>query len=560
MYVRKFDYADKELSELIAFRDRQMRNRARANQVTPEQALTVARNAEIAPWADPALVYATGMEQLPFWMEPVKDILRLNAERDADMLRLSGAIGKEVQPWEVSPGGPEGRMNAAMMAANAAGLLNDDGDLVEPKPAKTATVGIERSLANKREVFDWVTERLLAAGQPFRFVDKDGKRMVMQPNPSSVQAEGGFGRDSTDEPIVFDAAFGDPTEQFVPIRDAAGPAGPVSLEEIERRAAQGLPGYNPRLHALIDKAEEKGLVTDDGFLLSARGRDVGSTFLDLDNAFRDAGMALPFLTQDGPTILRTYGGKTSRQVVLPEGQFEGEAKELRDFAEQARAQLDQPETGGSPYPSVAGFLPGPVEDAFGDVLEPLSKAGDFAYDKIGQPTVRTAGMALTALPQELDSHVRTLVDFAQTGDYEFRGGFEETDLGIAAEEAIGGLTAGEVPDVDVGSGLTVDPESKVAEERRKREQRGQLIGGKPYTLGRAAADFVGYEPGTIPFQLVSGFTDTAKAIVADPTVIGLSRASKLVQARKVFSTADDVAEAGGLKGYRAFVEDRKSVV
>jgi hypothetical protein len=95
----------------------------------------------------------------------------------------------------------------------------------------------------------------------------------------------------------------------------------------------------------------------------------------------------------------------------------------------------------------------------------------------------------------------------------------------------------------LGTGLLPRGEAVEEHERRVRELRlSTLPGDKPVSIGRAAAVAI-TEPGTKPFNVLSGLVDASLALGADPAYGALSGASKLRAASKVFESAGGVSAA-----------------
>lgn len=96
----------------------------------------------------------------------------------------------------------------------------------------------------------------------------------------------------------------------------------------------------------------------------------------------------------------------------------------------------------------------------------------------------------------------------------FDGG--QTVTGQAIYGAVRDIQMGDTPDVDLGSGFFVDPESEVEQRRRSQERARGTVAGSAITPGRVLAYEV-VEPGTRPYTVISGLTDAAVAMWADPT-------------------------------------------
>lgn len=93
-----------------------------------------------------------------------------------------------------------------------------------------------------------------------------------------------------------------------------------------------------------------------------------------------------------------------------------------------------------------------------------------------------------------------------------------------------------------GEGLLVDPESEVAEERKRRERERGLIGGHAVTPGRWIADTLPLSVDSLPFDLVSGSIDFAAQVFADPVVLGAKGTAAISARRRMF----EPDEANGL--------------
>lgn len=113
----------------------------------------------------------------------------------------------------------------------------------------------------------------------------------------------------------------------------------------------------------------------------------------------------------------------------------------------------------------------------------------------------------------------------------------QTKVGVAGEQLARGERA------DLGSGYF--PGGDVREEQRRRAIAAGSIGGEAITPGRFVASVVS-EPGTKPYNIVSGLTDFATDLYVDPAAMAGTQFAKARQARKTF----DPVAAGAVRGAR----------
>ena len=149
----------------------------------------------------------------------------------------------------------------------------------------------------------------------------------------------------------------------------------------------------------------------------------------------------------------------------------------------------------------------------------------------------------------------------------------QSDLGVAIGQAEQGQH------VDIGGGLFgAEPGSPVVQERQRRERERGEIAGHSVTLGRAIASAADaatghtvIEPGSRQYQLLSGLTDAAVALRADPTIWalhgigteaklfeGVGSVGKGIEAYKATGAISDAfkafQDAGGITGLRGTVD------
>jgi len=142
-------------------------------------------------------------------------------------------------------------------------------------------------------------------------------------------------------------------------------------------------------------------------------------------------------------------------------------------------------------------------------------------------------MALQALPQEAQGYIRNAYGELHGRNVDWWE--PQSDLLISLQTGM-----------DPGKGLlTADPDSEVAKERRRREEERGLIGGQRVTAGRWFASTVA-EPGSQPYNYLSGLVDAGVAVVADPTVIAAGRLSNAAKARTIFEAGPEVRGASPL--------------
>jgi len=275
------------------------------------------------------------------------------------------------------------------------------------------------------------------------------------------------------------------------------------------------PPTNPALRDVWEQANVAGLV--DGGLFQDPGGDLDSPqqfmYRQVRDAYLEANEPMPTITEEGRPVLLTRGS--------PLTSGEGWAVKVEPLVEEE--------------PSDRGPGVGP-----GGINLGVQRAGIAGTEAINAGA-RAAFMALDAPVQEIQGQVRNLYAATQGRNPDWLE--SQSDLGVY----IGN------PDLDAGSGLFVDPESALANERRRREaERGQ-IGGHNVTAGRWLANTVGLDPDTKPFQLMSGMTDLGVQI-ADPSGWGLGQAGKAAQARRLFTAGGDAESAAGLiRGLRNVV-------
>lgn len=112
---------------------------------------------------------------------------------------------------------------------------------------------------------------------------------------------------------------------------------------------------------------------------------------------------------------------------------------------------------------------------------------------------------------------------------------DQTTLGQAASQAARGEK------VDLGRGFLPGGTAAAAQAEAARSA-APTIGGAAFTVGRALANVV-TEPGTTPYNVLSGLVDASVAIALDPSAIALKGVSNARKTRNLFV-------AGGVDGTR----------
>lgn len=207
-----------------------------------------------------------------------------------------------------------------------------------------------------------------------------------------------------------------------------------------------------------------------------------------------------------------------------------------------------------------GFLSAGAQTGFGAAIE--RNAGQLGILEPLAPIMRPAFMVASAPFQEVVGQFRNVYELATQHDNP-NWLQSQSDLGVAAGDLLHGRR------VDLGTGVFVDPTSEVGQERERRLRQRGLIAGHGITPGRALANVV-FEPGSKPYQLLSGLTDMGFALKADPSIKALKVTSEIRAGNKLIGAEGSVqaavrayhesgeitpalqafSEAGGLTGIR----------
>lgn len=317
-------------------------------------------------------------------------------------------------------------------------------------------------------------------------------------------------------------------------RPAPTPRAPTPAQSRETLPTSFYESRNRAVQDAITKAQSAGILKEGVLTEPNADSPAHAAFVSLQAAFDKANMDLPYLSASGiPT--RYLGSNTAQQ--------------RREHGETEDINPQQQASGGGRFAGIGRIdtpLSNPSDSATAPIQAqhltqmglPVDPNNPLAFTA---PVVRAGFMAMDAPIQELQGQVRNI-----------RGAFHgegvnwlqpQSDLGVLYT----GPPKGEFGPSVAGTGYFVNPESALAQERRRREaERGQ-IGGHNITLGRWIADQV-VEPDTKPYLIVSGLVDAA-AQVADPTAFLMGETGKIGVARRAFE-AEEVAGIG--KGIRKY--------
>lgn len=192
-------------------------------------------------------------------------------------------------------------------------------------------------------------------------------------------------------------------------------------------------------------------------------------------------------------------------------------------------------------------VPGSTWDQFfGAVTSPIRGAVRTGFALLSAPFEETTA-AISSLGQALaDGDNDPVISEAW---HNFTNQASPSALRLMAGEAIRKGSIGEAFDEEsVGTGFFINGEIQQARQRMKQRL---TLDGQFVTPGRLAARVVS-EPGSTPYNLISGTTDFAANIFADPAIWATAGLSKLAKANKVF-------ELGAVPGVRNTVDVNKAV-
>jgi hypothetical protein len=142
------------------------------------------------------------------------------------------------------------------------------------------------------------------------------------------------------------------------------------------------------------------------------------------------------------------------------------------------------------------------------------------------------GFASLQLAPELAQNVASQI-FSENDPAGWDGWFKSTNLGTMVSDSD-----------EAGTGWFVGGTAEEKQAERARRFRG-TINGSAWTVGRGAAAGV-FKPGSVQYNVLSGFLDAAINVVADPTVIGGKLLAPVKASKatiKGLQTAEEIAAA-----------------
>lgn len=181
----------------------------------------------------------------------------------------------------------------------------------------------------------------------------------------------------------------------------------------------------------------------------------------------------------------------------------------------------------------------PFEEAQGALR---SLAGTIGGRPGGLAAGAAGGAALGSVVPGVGTAIGAVVGGGIGGVLGFLAGdkIESEDPGFRFQstlaQAVGQLQ--EKGDIDLGSGFL--PGGTAREEQQRRATEAASIAGKGITIGRLSSAAV-FEPGSKPYDIMSGLVDTAAILRLDPTVRAGMKSSQIRAARKTIlpEKADD---------------------
>jgi hypothetical protein len=514
-YLSYFPDAWDELDNLDRWHQHNEAARAAVGDITPDQARGAADIARVIPNIGPGVLTSLAR----FGTRPDSPVVKFLAGQTALMNRRKdmyfGIQGTVVDAAQLQQGSPRSHLRTTLQAANAAGLMNENGQLVEPAQGDPHS--------------SWLWQEVRDA---FRHAETDLPYIA---------------RDGTPQRHRLTHEHRQSVEMQRRREGRAGEAAARARQGLEAEgflSAERLMRDNPEIAPLVQQMIQRGWVDESGYIVrpefpeetqgaavehslgmgdtprheggSGEGRPISglddslSFWSSAMSQFNERGIDLPFLTGAGPVVLRNDRSR-------------GDGDDA--YWDYIRPQWTEE-----------------IEEA---TLSPELQASGIG--EIGYAGLRTAGqralMTINAPLQEVQGLVRNAWAAAHGKPVDWTEA--QSDLGIY----LGG-------ERDVGHGYFVDPRSDVARERVRREaERGQ-IAGHNVTLGRIIGNATGLEPGTRPYSILSGLVDASVAVGADPSSYALAGLGRAARARTTFrvgeeaaGAADDVVrEAGALRG------------
>jgi len=263
----------------------------------------------------------------------------------------------------------------------------------------------------------------------------------------------------------------------------------------------------------------------------AAGRGVDAVrsqrFIEILNELAGEGKPVPFIDMDGKEAL----WDPQRQKLAPQSLYEeAPPYTVGDLVSTLKRTFEPVGAYWAQY----GFPRGPT--GYGSAHKP--RTAGLARPADPADVFRESTMLLEAPVREAEGLVRNAYGEATGRDVDWWEA--QSDYLISMTET----------DMDAGQGYLVDPDSELAQERRRREaERGQIY-GENITLGRLAAGGLArmgvINPGDNNYRVLSGLVDAAKLLYLDPVVLGAGRVAKVNNLRHAFQGGPDIAEGTGL--------------
>ncbi len=168
-----------------------------------------------------------------------------------------------------------------------------------------------------------------------------------------------------------------------------------------------------------------------------------------------------------------------------------------------------------------------------EALKPVTQYGFAAMDVPQQTLQGAASMVNDAVVR--DGWVSGLMDLANRPTLSLQmEAFQQTELGAITSEVSESIAERRSPDLDMGNGFFINPESPIGRRRQDRRMRYESVDGQPFSIGRWAAGSL-TDAGTKEHAIMSGLLDlsleiTGPGAVADHVILGTRSARKSINA------------------------------
>jgi hypothetical protein len=464
------------------------------------------------------------------WMKPgtIWSMAKAGVDPNSELARrladASATVRNRTDDWNM-PGDPVGRLEPE--PAPGTGGRGRFGAPMEPRPAEEEVLS-----------FKEFRRAVLAGGEMEKRTTSGGTRISTSEEREAIQlgreyAENWRSASKEERRAAYDSYVAEVTG-----KGAGGAKGGGGDTDKKRRAAE-IKAKDPKD---FTEADKKFIRKIGGELIDKSTFGIG----DID--LPDLGKRLITDYNIPAGIVRMGQAVTGGRAIEAPGAFArgmtGIGGRASDVGRERAGKVAQ-ETGvGDPIARA-------WNETFGRVVKPttraLAVAANFPYE-YGQALFRGP----IAQYQEAGFGVRSEEERAELGGPLGLVGQElsETQLGQVGSRLIHGER------VDLGSGYLPGVDSDIWEAQAEAARERVNIAGHAVTPGRWLANQI-FEPGTGPFDILSGITDGAVAIYGDPTNLiggGTSRARGLA---KTFAAADegaDVAKTLASKNGRAYLD------